>query len=202
MFAYRPLRGPHPRTATRQAAARLRRLAAALATLTCALLASAAIVPAAWAVNVIPPGGEDPVTPVPGVVTAGGMAGWQITVIALGAHHVTRPPGHEDNSRAWIPIPAPGAAPAGQPTAAPAQPPLTRGPGARPGPSRQPGRPRSTPGRRLPAATGWPEHERSRWLRAGRPTGEPDAGSAPGQDQEQAVVTNQSLTDDASRRPR
>jgi len=85
MSAYRPRRGPHPRTATRQAAARLRRLAAALAALTCALLASAAIVPAAWAVNVIPPGGGDPVTPVPGVITQGGMAGWQITVIALGA---------------------------------------------------------------------------------------------------------------------
>jgi hypothetical protein len=85
MSAYRPRRGPHPLTATRQAAVRLRRLAAALAALTCALLASAAIVPAAWAVNEIPPGGGDPVTPVPDVVTAGGMAGWQITVIALGA---------------------------------------------------------------------------------------------------------------------
>jgi hypothetical protein len=84
MFAQRSLRGSHPRAATRQAAARLRRLAAALAAVTCALLASAAIVPAAWAVNVIPPGGEDPVTPAQGVVTGGGMAGWQITVIALG----------------------------------------------------------------------------------------------------------------------
>jgi hypothetical protein len=80
MFAQRSLRGSHPR-----AAARLRRLAAALAAVTCTLLASAAIVPAAWAVNVIPPGGEDPVTPAQGVVTGGGMAGWQITVIALGA---------------------------------------------------------------------------------------------------------------------
>jgi hypothetical protein len=80
MSAHRPRRGPHLRTA-----ARARRLAAALAALTCALLASAAIIPAAWAVNVIPPGGGDPVTPVPSVVIQGGMAGWQITLIALGA---------------------------------------------------------------------------------------------------------------------
>jgi hypothetical protein len=84
MSAHRPFRGPHPRDAARQAGARLRRAGAALAALTCALLASAAIVPAAWAVNVIPPGGGDPsVTTVP--VVSGGMAGWQITVIALGA---------------------------------------------------------------------------------------------------------------------
>ena len=62
---------------------RPRRLAAALAALTCALLASAAIVPAAWAVNVIPPGGGDPAATVP--VISGAMAGWQITLIALGA---------------------------------------------------------------------------------------------------------------------
>ena len=85
MSAHRPRRGPHMRTATRQTAARARRLAAALAALTCALLASAAIIPAAWAVNVIPPGGGDFVTPVPSVVIQGGMAGWQITLIALGA---------------------------------------------------------------------------------------------------------------------
>ena len=95
MSAHRPRRGPHLRTATRQTAtrqtaarqtaARARRLAAALAALTCALLASAAIIPAAWAMNVIPPGGGDSVTPVPSVVIQGGMAGWQITLIALGA---------------------------------------------------------------------------------------------------------------------
>ena len=85
MSASRPRRGPHPHTAARQAAARLRRLAAALAALTCALLASAAIIPAAWAVNVIPPGGGDAVMPVQGVATQGGMAGWQITLIAVGA---------------------------------------------------------------------------------------------------------------------
>ena len=57
MFARIPRREPHPGTAARQAAARLRRLAAALAAVTCTLLASAAIMPAAWAVNEIPPGG-------------------------------------------------------------------------------------------------------------------------------------------------
>jgi hypothetical protein len=84
MSAHRPLRGPHPRAAARQGAARLRRAAAALAALACALLASAAIVPAASAMIPIPPGGPDvPAPPVP--VVAGGMAGWQITLIALGA---------------------------------------------------------------------------------------------------------------------
>jgi len=83
MSALIPRRGSPPRTATRQAAARPGRLAAALAALTCALLASAAIVPAAWAVNVIPPGGGNPAATVP--VISGGMAGWQITLIALGA---------------------------------------------------------------------------------------------------------------------
>jgi hypothetical protein len=88
MFAYRPRRGPHPRAATRHAAARLRRLAAALAAVTCTLLASAAIMPAAWAVNEIPPGGPAQ-APGAGAVTASGMPGWQITLIALGAALVT-----------------------------------------------------------------------------------------------------------------
>ena len=84
MSAHRPLRGPHPPAAARQAAARLRRLAAALAVLTCALLASAAIVPAASASIPITPGGPD-VPPATVPVFAGGMAGWQIILIALGA---------------------------------------------------------------------------------------------------------------------
>lgn len=71
MSARRPLRGPHPRSA-------------ALAALTCAVLASAIIIPAAWAVNVIPPGGGDP-PPATVPVIVGGMAGWQITLIAVGA---------------------------------------------------------------------------------------------------------------------
>jgi hypothetical protein len=85
MSAHHPRRGPHPRTATRRAAARLRRLAAALAALTCALLASAAIIPGASAMIVIPPGGGG-TAPAPAVqVISGGMAGWQITLIAVGA---------------------------------------------------------------------------------------------------------------------
>lgn len=91
MFTHLPRRETHLRTAARQAAARLRRLTAALAALTCALLASAAIVPAASAMIRVPgPGGAyggTPVAPVraPTVVGTGGMAGWQITLIALGA---------------------------------------------------------------------------------------------------------------------
>ena len=84
MSAHRSLRGPHPRTAARQAAALLRRAGAALAALTCALLASAAIVPAASASIPITPGGPD-VPPATVPVFAGGMAGWQIILIALGA---------------------------------------------------------------------------------------------------------------------
>jgi hypothetical protein len=86
VFTYRPRPGPHPRTAAGLAAARLRRLAAALAAVTCTLLASAAaIMPAAWAaVNYIPNDSPEQ-APADGVVTAGGMPGWQITLIALGA---------------------------------------------------------------------------------------------------------------------
>ena len=85
MFTYRPRRAPHPRAATRHAAARLRRLAAALAAVTCTLLASVAIMPTARAaVNYIPNDSPDQ-APADGVVTAGGMPGWQITLIALGA---------------------------------------------------------------------------------------------------------------------
>ena len=90
MYAHLRRQGIH--IAARKAGARLRRLAAILAAVTCGVLAAAAIVPAAFAMAVPPPGGEDGttgVTPLPvttvRVVTAGGMAGWQITVIALGA---------------------------------------------------------------------------------------------------------------------
>ena len=92
MCAHLPRRGSHPRTVARRAGARLRRLAGVLAAVTCGLLASAAIVPAAFAMVVPDPGGQygaAPAAPVPAatvrVVTAGGMAGWQITLIALGA---------------------------------------------------------------------------------------------------------------------
>ena len=93
MFTRIPRTASHLRTAARRAAARPRRLAAALAAVTCALLTSA-IVPAASAHELVrdPPGGA-PLAPVPApaapVVTAGGMPGWQITLIAVGAALVT-----------------------------------------------------------------------------------------------------------------
>lgn len=88
MYAHLRRQGPHPPAAARQASAGLRRLAAVLAAVTCGLLASAAVVPAAFAKVIPDPGGQYQ-TPVPAttvrVVTTGGMAGWQITLIALGA---------------------------------------------------------------------------------------------------------------------
>jgi hypothetical protein len=82
-------RRPRPWMATRQAGVRLGRLAAVLAAVIAGLLASAAAATAAFA-NPIPvgDGGTIPTIPVPAtvrVITAGGMAGWQITLIALGA---------------------------------------------------------------------------------------------------------------------
>ncbi len=94
MFAHPTRQRTHPRTAAPKAGTRLRRLATALAAVTIGLLASAAAIPAAFArVILIPdPGGQGgPARPLPvpastvHVVTTGGMAGWQITVIALGA---------------------------------------------------------------------------------------------------------------------
>ena len=93
MFTHLPRQQPHPRTAARKAGARLGRLVAVLAAVTCGLMASVAVVPAAFAGIPVPgPGGysgSTTVAPVPGttvrVITAGGMAGWQITLIALGA---------------------------------------------------------------------------------------------------------------------
>ena len=91
MFASIPRRHAHLSTAARRAAARLRRPAAALAAITCSVLVSAGLIPAAWAsTNMIPlppGGGTGPAVPVPAVrvITTGGMAGWQITLIAVGA---------------------------------------------------------------------------------------------------------------------
>ena len=92
MFAYLTRQGSHPRTAAPKAGTRLRRLAAALAGITAVLLASVATIPAAFATLVPPPGGYSGTTsvaPVPAptvrVVTGGGMPGWQIALIALGA---------------------------------------------------------------------------------------------------------------------
>ena len=87
MSAQCPPRKTQPHTALRQATAQLRRLGAALAALICALLVSAAIVPAAWAVIPGDGGTSGPPAQAPAVrvVTAGGMSGWQITLIAVGA---------------------------------------------------------------------------------------------------------------------
>ena len=82
----------YPLTAARTAGAGFGRLAAVLAAITCSLLGSIAVVPAAFARPVPPPGGSYgpvPAGPVPAttihVITTGGMAGWQIALIAIGA---------------------------------------------------------------------------------------------------------------------
>jgi hypothetical protein len=65
----------------------LRRLASVLAGLAGVLLASAAVAPAALADHVPPPGGSrfHPARPATVTVVAGGMPGWQIALIAVGA---------------------------------------------------------------------------------------------------------------------
>jgi hypothetical protein len=83
----------HLRAAARMPLVQLRRIAAALAVVVCGLLAPAAVVPAASAAILIPnPHWAGrlavlPSVPPPAirVVAAGGMAGWQITLIAAGA---------------------------------------------------------------------------------------------------------------------
>jgi hypothetical protein len=78
----------HPHTAMRRAGPRLGRPVAVAAVVTCALLSFAR---AAFAsIPVPPPGGQygsaagSPNT-ITRVITTGGMPGWQITLIALGA---------------------------------------------------------------------------------------------------------------------
>ena len=61
----------------------IRRIAYAAAGLATAVLASASTTPAAFAIEVPAPGGPYGHTVTTGA--AGGMAGWQITLIALGA---------------------------------------------------------------------------------------------------------------------
>jgi hypothetical protein len=86
MFMYLSRRGARPRITTR-----LRRITAALAAVTGGLLAWAATAPAASATILIPdPGGASgpvPATPAAPVqmIAAGGMPGWQITLIAVAA---------------------------------------------------------------------------------------------------------------------
>ena len=87
MLAHRPA----GTSSARRGRARCRaagRLAMALAAVTCTLLYSAAIMPATWAVNVIANDGPAHAS-AGGLVTAGGMPGWQITLIALGAARVS-----------------------------------------------------------------------------------------------------------------
>jgi len=85
MFTYHR-RGTHLNTA-----ARLRRLIAALAVVTCGVLGWAGAVPAASA-SIIPVPADGPYGPAPAaqpgpvrVIMAGGMPGWQITLIAVAA---------------------------------------------------------------------------------------------------------------------
>jgi hypothetical protein len=80
---------PRPRIATRQAGARLGRLATVLAAVISGLLASAAVVPAAFA-RPVPDPGAGYVAPASVLaqvrtIVAGGMPGWQIALIAVGA---------------------------------------------------------------------------------------------------------------------
>ena len=64
----------------------IRRLASTLAALATALLAATAAAPAAFALPVPPVGGGDgTVAPPPTGQVAGGMPGWQIALIAIGA---------------------------------------------------------------------------------------------------------------------
>jgi hypothetical protein len=86
MSAYFARHRTHPHIA-----ARLRHVAAALAAVAGGLLAWATAVPAASAA-IIPIPGDGPYGPAPAapggtipVITAGGMPGWQITLIAVAA---------------------------------------------------------------------------------------------------------------------
>jgi hypothetical protein len=90
MFTIAAHQGTRQPMAARNAGARLRHFAAVLPAVVRGLLASFAIVPTALAMPVpVGHGGSAGVAPVPAttvrVVATGGMAGWQITLIALGA---------------------------------------------------------------------------------------------------------------------
>jgi hypothetical protein len=88
MYTHLSRQGTHPRTPARSAGARLGQVAAVLAAVICGLLASAAAIPAASAqpIPIGDGGGSLVAVPVTArVVTVGGMAGWQISLIALGA---------------------------------------------------------------------------------------------------------------------
>ncbi len=88
MFAHLHRQGTQPRAAAPPAGTRLRRIAAVLAAVTPALLATAATPPAAFARDA-PSGQYEPARPAPvpaatvHAATTGGMTGWQIALIAL-----------------------------------------------------------------------------------------------------------------------
>jgi len=86
MYPHPPRQGTHPPEA-RKPRKRQRRLAGALAAVTCALLASGVLGSgAAFAVTEPPPTGGGPASPTTvHVITGGGTAGWQIAMISLGA---------------------------------------------------------------------------------------------------------------------
>lgn len=81
----------HPRTGASTAGSRLGRLAAVLATVIGGLIVFGAGGPAAFARPIPPPGGSSAasVTPVAPatvrVISTGGMAGWQVALVAIGA---------------------------------------------------------------------------------------------------------------------
>lgn len=92
MSAHLPRQRPLPPPASPGSGAHPHRVAVVLAALACGLLASSAMVPAAFAKVIPDPGGQYRTTrlaPAPAVtgraIAAGGMAGWQVTLIALGA---------------------------------------------------------------------------------------------------------------------
>jgi hypothetical protein len=92
MFTTRARQGTHPQLPARNASTRLRRTAAVLTLLVAGLLASATTIPAAFAQTAMLPipvgGGGAPAAAAPAitrVVVVGGMPGWQIALIAIGA---------------------------------------------------------------------------------------------------------------------
>jgi hypothetical protein len=97
MFVYLHRQETHPSMPASKAGTRLRRVAATLAAVAAGLLASAAAIPAAFARDIpdpLPDGQYRPIYPAPApastvhavnAVNAGGVAGWQIALITLGA---------------------------------------------------------------------------------------------------------------------
>ena len=147
---------------------RLRRITAALAILAGGLLAWAAAAPAASAAIIpVPDGpyGPAPASPVQ-VIAAGGMPGWQITVIAL----VAPPPRCSWTARG----PAAGPPPPSDDTRKPAQAPPA-GPGPRPTVQARPGTPGQAYGGPLPT----PSQRQNTQIRAPQKTSAGRRATAP-----------------------